>query len=1007
MPPPAHAPPPPAGAPESTPGLGCGSVVGEAGEHSEAASPTLSPSERYTRVGLIGRGGMGAVWLAHDRVLDRDVALKEAGPGEDLAGRLAREAQITAALDHPGVVTVHDRGLGPDGRPFYTMRLLRGRPLRAALDERADPLGRLGLLRHYLDACHALAHAHAHGVVHRDVKPDNIVVGAFGETQVVDWGLACRAGAGGGAPAGTPGWMAPEQAAGAPAAPTADVWALGAVLRAILHEPTPSPDRRALRSGPPELRAIADRALAAHPADRYPDAGALAADVAAFIDGRRVEAHRYTPRELLVRLVRAWRAPLLVAGVAVLLLAGLGVWAAARLAAERDLVVAANQETEAALGRALEVQARAALADGDLAVAAALAGRAVAAGPAPEAWGVLMAAAVEPGPTRSGQVELPGCAQPRLLGEDDVLCIHLDGVERRVAGATAWRWAGAPGQVRVDHDLIFLSPAGGGPVPPVALRRGDGAQLDGDWRGFGSWTRRIWPVQPPVWGVPLDVYTGHQLAELLCLGAAVEGATLDRAAGRWAAACGDGRLRLGAVGSGPSLELPNPATYEAFHGVGPAELSGSGGLLVLSGVRGALAAVRIPGGEVAHAALRSGGTPALLAISPDERWLAVAADRGPVELFTLPDLRSVGRVPAYHSRDLRWSSSGELWVAEPDRRSAWRPPGAGPAHTFNFTEGLTSASFSPDQRRLATTHGRGDALVLGLADAAVLARQPVGTQVAKAAAWAGPEVVWFARTGADSSDPTPEPLGVDGAPAGPSLEGSALVALAEAAGQPADRGLQLRRIGALAEGALLIGTYVATPAVALRPGAPLPAPLTGCPAATWIDVGQAPRGEVGVIVGEGGVVGVVRSAAQLSCAPLPPQPGVIAADVDARGERVAAGAEEAVWLLDKGVERWRVTVPARLMDLSLSPDGRWVVVGLTDHTARVFSAEDGALRAILSGHSGRISGVDIGADSRLLVTASWDATARLWDLAALDRSSPEAPAAGALSLDEALDAAER
>ena len=224
MPPsaPVHAPPAGAAPPESTPGQG-GSGGWEEHEApldgaSDTASPTLSPAERYVRIGLIGRGGMGAVWLAHDRVLDRDVALKEAGPGEDLAGRLAREAQITAALDHPGVVTVHDRGIGADGRPYYTKRLLRGRPLRAALDERADPRGRLGLLRHYLDACHALAHAHAHGVVHRDVKPDNLVVGAFGETQVVDWGLACRAGAGGGAPAGTPGWMAPEQVAGALAA---------------------------------------------------------------------------------------------------------------------------------------------------------------------------------------------------------------------------------------------------------------------------------------------------------------------------------------------------------------------------------------------------------------------------------------------------------------------------------------------------------------------------------------------------------------------------------------------------------------------------------------------------------------------------------------------------------------------------------------------------------------------------------------------------------------------
>ena len=149
------------------------------------------PTERYERGGVIGEGGMGRVWVAHDRQLGRDVALKEVRTDlRDplIEARMAREAWITAQLDHPAIVPIHDLGRGPTGAPFYTMRLVRGRSLADAI---ADG-GGIELVPQVLDACRAIAHAHARGVVHRDIKPANVMIGELGEVQVVDWGLAAR-----------------------------------------------------------------------------------------------------------------------------------------------------------------------------------------------------------------------------------------------------------------------------------------------------------------------------------------------------------------------------------------------------------------------------------------------------------------------------------------------------------------------------------------------------------------------------------------------------------------------------------------------------------------------------------------------------------------------------------------------------------------------------------------------------------------------------------------------
>jgi eukaryotic-like serine/threonine-protein kinase len=257
-------------------------------------TPDLSGT-RYRLVGPVGAGGMGAVFEAVDEPLGRRVALKVVDvplDGEESAEALLAEARVLAGLEHPGLVPVHDAGRLADGRAYYSMKLVRGRRLDEALAGSSLP----ERLRVFLRVCEPVAFAHASGVVHRDLKPSNVMLGAFGEVLVLDWGLARRV-AGAADASGTPGYMAPEQAAGGPVDARADVYGLGALLDAILRVP-PSPGR------PKALLAIVARARAADPGRRYPDVPALAADVERLLDGGRVEAYEENALERVARVVK-------------------------------------------------------------------------------------------------------------------------------------------------------------------------------------------------------------------------------------------------------------------------------------------------------------------------------------------------------------------------------------------------------------------------------------------------------------------------------------------------------------------------------------------------------------------------------------------------------------------------------------------------------------------------------------------------------------------------------
>ena len=284
------------------------------------------PGDRFEVVEPIGQGGMGTVYRAHDRALDREVALKVLRvevSTPDWVNRLAREARILARLEHPGVVPVHDVGTLADGRIYYLMKLVRGQ----RLDDFARTASLSEALRAFLRVCDTMGFAHAHGVVHRDLKPSNIMVGTFGEVLVLDWGIARVAGSGQepaepaanpepptssgdtapGTVLGTPGFMAPEQALGAVhlVDERTDIFALGAILRAVVNA---VPGGEAV---PRRLLAIGERAMAAEPAARYPTVRELSAEITRFLDGLPVQAYREPVQERIGRLYTKYQTPIL------------------------------------------------------------------------------------------------------------------------------------------------------------------------------------------------------------------------------------------------------------------------------------------------------------------------------------------------------------------------------------------------------------------------------------------------------------------------------------------------------------------------------------------------------------------------------------------------------------------------------------------------------------------------------------------------------------------------
>ncbi len=297
------------------------------------------------------KGGMGEIWLVEDSDIGRPVALKRMlNSRQKLKDQFLKEARVTGQLEHPGVIPVHELSIDEDGQPFYVMKFVHGKTLKSVIQEyhkntNADTpreVEWLRLLNVFIDLCQTIAYAHSRGVIHRDIKPDNVMVGAYGETLVLDWGLAKVIGEPegddpfaairqaqsedgtatvAGSIKGSPYYLAPEAAAGEvdKVDQVSDVFLLGGTLYEMVTGKTPrwadkmtailqlarteapKPPRQLDPSVPRPLDAICRKALALKKEDRYQAAAELAEDVQRYMAGEPVSAYQET------RLERTWR----------------------------------------------------------------------------------------------------------------------------------------------------------------------------------------------------------------------------------------------------------------------------------------------------------------------------------------------------------------------------------------------------------------------------------------------------------------------------------------------------------------------------------------------------------------------------------------------------------------------------------------------------------------------------------------------------------------------------
>ena len=361
---------------------GCGTCLAVVAELGRFATPrSLDDTTRYDVGPQIARGGMGRILRAWDRKLGRNVALKTVVDDRSaLVQRLRREMALTARLQHPAIVPIYDAGRLPTGEPYYAMRWIEGRTLRQSIDACTDAQARLALLPIVLALAEAIAYAHDQGIIHRDLKPSNVVVGTFGETVVLDWGLAkdlgdasdleltSEASASDHEPAmtadgqvmGTPGYIAPEQARGESVDARADVYAVGVILLELATGRTPKGGSLdalyvdAAHNVPADLFAIMRRATHADLGSRYRDGSQLVGDLRRYAQGRLVQAHDYTIAQRIRRFVARHRLPVALATAFVASLAIGGSWAVARIVAERDAADEARRLAQEQQARAEE-----------------------------------------------------------------------------------------------------------------------------------------------------------------------------------------------------------------------------------------------------------------------------------------------------------------------------------------------------------------------------------------------------------------------------------------------------------------------------------------------------------------------------------------------------------------------------------------------------------------------------------------------------------------------------
>ncbi len=980
---------------------------------------TAAERERYSDPQEMARGGMGRVSVVVDQRLLREVALKEVQTldqtGEaGLEQRLAQEAWITAQLEHPGIVPVYDAGRSSQGRLFFTMRLIRGRSLAAALAKRT--LDDATLMRHFLAVCQAMSYAHARGVVHRDLKPANIMLGAFGETHVVDWGVACVLGSDGalgggvsivpedlgartmvGTRVGTPAYMSPEQAMAKPAGRASDVWSLGVILFELVtrrvffdgmttveiferleHGPLPSIEEGA---GPPELVAVIARALELDPARRYPDARHLADDIAAYIDGRRVHAYDYSAWDMAKRFGRAFRVPLVVAGLALVTIAVVFALSYSQTLDERDRAQAAEASAEVARDRALAservatrslaeadrsfatllvARAREAQRHGAQAEAELLAAHALTRGESPEARGVLARYGAGARVVLRQADLAPACEDAALAPDGShLLCLEADATSLWRVTPLELRWQIAK---RFD-DAVFLSDEHvlASEQPPRASTLLDvdtGAAVP---FGYGWVAARVKAAAGTV------LADDGEYGLTVWRDAAHIGTKINAPQSEPWAVSGDGRV---AVVFDGAATRPSRIDLEQLHATPmvmvpftePGEISAAldrrGGRVAFGATRGELIVMTVADGEVLMRQRVTERALTQLVWSPDDRWLAVRDERGWVSLL---DVATGARLALPRTKVSHLAWRADALVTYGEQLAVYALPTAPTANVYLTPTGISALALNQTAEVVALPEGSGDVglfrVVTGERVGLVVGD---GHAVAKHAAFLigddGVAVTWPLRY---------------------------LVAVARRAGEGMqveawDATLNYRRVVAAADGHIYAAGYGQTISkltkgqerqpIAVRDG--------GSP----VDVVASRDGQVVAWLSSRGGVEVAKLGAEV-VVPLSVA-GATRIALSGDGAVLAIATRAAVHVI--GAQARVVEVPGeRISEVALSDDGAWVAAGTIDGEVWLWDAT-GSLRMVGVGHDQRVSGVAFG--DGWVMTAGWDGVALRWDLSGLERA---------------------
>jgi WD40 repeat protein len=997
---------------------------------------------------VVGKGGLGVVLAVQDTYLGRQVALKElrgahkgssTAPSSAQASRFLREARVTAQLEHPSIVPVHEIGRRQDGRLYYTMKLVRGRTLAVALAEAKTLPDRLGLLGHFADMCHALAYAHSHGVVHRDVKPANVMVGEFGETVVLDWGLAKVRGEADGADdlprptlvedghtvmgtiLGTPAYMSPEQAAGNVDAvgERSDTWSLGAVLFEILTGQRPYGDIggdatvRALKEGPPprrvreiapevpqDLAAIADKALSYDAAGRYPTARELAADVDAWRSGARVLAYDYSSMELLRRFVDRHRTTVAVGALALALLGALGAISWKQVVEERDRAVLAEQaalekEAEALrhLGHALVDRARAAVREYDLHAAELYAAGALSIAEDPDARGVLTLLATSWKPVLEREIAVAHATNVMQWTPDGrtILAVGKDSLAAwdAATGEPRWRVTIPEGRARVLRVDATSS--------RVLTAHSDS-------------TARVWDVAS---GAAIASFPGPEDAEVNSAEFAPDGTVVVA-------------YKRGPPGAGLARWDPESGQQLAFVDDDVCRWTmrrtPDGGALVMATTWGTEIRDAITLGE------KLGGGVYGADVEPDLSEIYTSDGEGRLRVWDTATRTQIaeydtggGAGVVVTSPDGRFvlekRESGLVWLREARNHN--------PVFRFHVSD-PHGGVFSPDGRRLALREGDGPIRVWDLGDEPVgrrLMDPPTAVHTLSYSydgklALAGVEsllTVWELPSGRmirDLSQPSERQTGTF-------MEDGRIVLLSE--------GGTMRVLGPdLEERA-----RYAVPFMYATPHATDDA-IVGLHDGSWVrvDLATGARRILHGKVGEGWSYMISR------------RPGRTALGVDEQGfarvdfptgeVKTLAGAVSGnayIWTAtpderqlvmavddevlfvdvetDQVVDRFQANGEGGLTRrMDVSPDGKLLAAGGSDPIVNVWDLSTHRLLAALRGHENRLQTVTFSPDGQWLLSNSWDGQTRLWDLSVLDVPAADALASAEKRYGLRLDGAE-